>query len=165
MRFAIRCDERRGAVVRRVQEAIKTDLLYDWLWEHIQGIPNFLRNDPADLEKGEMVWWLEQHTTHIYLVDTVGAVIVLVQDPAVTAHVHITFWDKILVGREELCRELSRRVLREKNLSYLHTSIPIGARATMAFARRVGFKPVMLVGNIQTLVLIGDDVGLPNYTV
>lgn len=57
-----------------------------------------------------------------------------------TAHVHITFWDKRLRGREEICRELARRVTAECHYHTFWTAIPREARTVLAFAKRVGFQ-------------------------
>lgn len=77
-----------------------------------------------------------------WLVDDVG-LIFAVFDTEHSANVHITFWDRRLRGREGLCRGLARMVLDRPGMCYLHTAIPEGSRATLAFAKRIGFEPIL----------------------
>jgi hypothetical protein len=164
-RFSIICRERRGNRLRTVVPMAKNEVIYDWLYEKIAKIPNFVLDQPGDVTREDMDWWLSQPEVEAFLVDDVGIVVVMHNFIARTAHVHITFWDRILVGREELCRELSRRVFAWYTLLNMYTVIPESSRAVMAFAHRVGFRTVMKKGESLVLVLLPADVGPPNYTV
>lgn len=75
-----------------------------------------------------------------WLVDDVG---LLCFDPFTVriAHVHITFWDKRLRGRESLCRAVAGHLMSEYQIDTLLTVIPDSAKIVGAFARRVGFQP------------------------
>lgn len=76
----------------------------------------------------------------IFLVDRVG---ILIQGPTRwegLPDVHIIFWDKVLRGREEMCARMARLGAREAGVPGVWTAIPQSARATLAFARRVGFE-------------------------
>lgn len=83
-----------------------------------------------------------------WLVDDVG---LLCFDPfrQGEAHVHITFWDRRLRGREGLCRELAKSLMLRHNVTMLLTVIPLGSRTVSAFARRVGFVPGKVEGDRQ----------------
>lgn len=76
-----------------------------------------------------------------WLVDDVG-LIFAVQDRPTRANVHIVFWDRILRGREVLCRGLSDYIIHKWRLAYICTSIPETSRPTLEFAKRIGFEPV-----------------------
>lgn len=77
-----------------------------------------------------------------WVVDDVGLIFAIF-DTDHSANVHITFWDRRLRGREGLCRALAQLVLDRPGMCYLHTAIPKTSRATLAFAKRVGFEQVM----------------------
>ena len=83
---------------------------------------------------------------YIWRVDDVGIIAVLPVGPH-AAHVHITFWDKRLRGREGLCRSFARYILASLGLDTLWTGLPGSARATLAFAKRVGFVEQLRVGD------------------
>lgn len=85
---------------------------------------------------------------HFWLVDDVGLLCVASYEPGM-GHAHITFWDCILRGREELVRSMARQSMRDMKLSLLYTAIPAASRATLAFAKRIGFKISSIVdGNV-----------------
>lgn len=85
-------------------------------------------------------------------VDNVGLIAVLTTDGWTNlAHVHITFWDQRLRGREGLCRSLAEWVTRFTD-KVLFTQIPEDRRALVAFATRVGFVPQANIGPIRTLI-------------
>ena len=61
-------------------------------------------------------------------------------------HVHVTFWDGRLRGREGLCRSLSILVTRMTD-KFLFTQIPEDRAALLAFAKRVGYTEQGTVGS------------------
>jgi hypothetical protein len=91
--------------------------------------------------------------TLIVLVDDVGALFAI-PDSLTSAHVHISFWDRRLRGREQLCRQLAQMVLRQYGFHYLYTAIPARLRTVIAFAKRVGFIPVTENGDTVGFVFV-----------
>lgn len=91
-----------------------------------------------------------------WLVDDVGLIFAIF-DSDHSAGVHITFWDRRLRGREYLCRSLAELVLERPGMCYLHTSIPETSRATLAFAKRIGFEPVMTGEDGMVRLVIGPQ--------
>jgi hypothetical protein len=85
---------------------------------------------------------LLEHNWRLYQVDDVGLMGVGPTLYRGMPDVHITFWDKRLRGREGLCRAVAYMVMGELEVPGLYTPIPATARATLAFAKRVGFRVV-----------------------
>ena len=77
-----------------------------------------------------------------WLVDDVG-LIIAVRDKPHRAQVHIVFWDRRLRGREVLCRGVADYAIHRWHLAYICTTIPETSRATLEFAKRVGFEEVL----------------------
>lgn len=118
--------------------------------EKLEAVPNFLPKtnpytallDPRNL---------------FFEVDNVGLIAALsMPDFPKLFHVHITFWDGRLRGREELCRTVGTWITLLTD-RMLFTQIPIDRKALLAFALRVGFVPSADTGSVRTLVF-------PNYT-
>lgn len=139
------CKEKDGAVwrgVRLVQPSI------DWansMIEKMHDVPNFLSKSNPYTE-------LFDHRNLFFQVDEVGliAVINLPQYDRLR-HVHVTFWDGRLRGREGLCKTLATWVVNLSNV-ILFTQIPEDRKALLAFAERVGFVQNTTVGSSRTLV-------------
>lgn len=133
------CKEKHGPVLRWIYRA-DSPAEYWRVVQSVRGMPNFLGQGPDNLSI------LFDDQTDVYLVDHVGAILVCKQPVLFkpgAAHVHVTFWDKILRGREELCRQLANLVIEQERFWYLWTAIPENAGAIRFFARRVGFKPLL----------------------
>lgn len=75
----------------------------------------------------------------LFLVDDVGLMLKGCFQSGGLYDVHIGFWDLVLRGRELMCRAMARRVAEDAGARGVWTAIPIEARATLAFAKRVGF--------------------------
>lgn len=86
-----------------------------------------------------------------YTVDDVG---LLCFDPFAPgkAHVHITFWDKRLRGREGLCRTALLEVMNRSNVDTVLTAIPLGLRVVRAFAKRVGMHSWKVLNGREVLI-------------
>lgn len=89
-----------------------------------------------------------------FLVDSVG---MMMKGPFAfdgLPDVHVGFWDKVLVGREAMARSLAARIASEAGVPGVFTAMPRGSRATLAFAKRVGFKQVQENNQIVVLTLL-----------
>lgn len=107
------------------------------VFDRLKSTPSFLARD-AKLRPVALVELLNPDVIY-YLVDDVGMVAIYPDSIHASAHAHITFWDKRLRGRETLCREIAREVMKTWRLEFIWTVIPFDARATLAFAKRMGF--------------------------
>jgi hypothetical protein len=122
---------------RRVVEWDKSDhATILWAYAEIIDLHRRLAKPEPPLE--EIASFCQpQRTT--WLVDDVGLVFAD-RDLPWRASVHIVFWDGRLRGRETLCRGLADYAIHRWDLSYICTNIPKTSRATLAFAKRVGFE-------------------------
>jgi len=134
--FSHVCQERDGQITRHVAILDPRDsVLIEELIERMWKVPTFLPVDP------ELARRMFQASNSIFfLVDSVG--IVAVQDVSLglAAHVHVTFWDRKLRGREGLCRKLAQYVMQRFGLVRLFTWVPETMPTVAAFAERVGFE-------------------------
>lgn len=112
------------------------------VYDRLKGCTNLFgaREDAGE----NIVEGLVRLARYIWRVDDVGILAVLPVGPH-AAHVHITFWDKRLRGREELCRRFGLHVMETYGFDTIWTGMPASARATLAFAKRVGFREQMQV--------------------
>ena len=120
------------------------------VYDSLKGVPNLFSSkgeskvkDLADLYDSRNVVWQVDNVGIVYLAGLAEG----------KAHVHITFWDKRLRGREELARQLAREAMAEFGFHTLVTAIPPASRATLAFAKRVGFKVYSLADEYVLLYL------------
>lgn len=81
---------------------------------------------------------LLSHAANYWLIGEVGMVSVW---PFATsqAHIHVTFWDKRLRGREQLARDFAGHIMKQQGIAVLWTAVPFERPATIAWAKRVGF--------------------------
>lgn len=109
------------------------------------GMENFLPKDNP-------YTFLLNPQNKFFQVDDVGllAVIPSFEWPELL-HVHITFWDGRLRGREGLCKSLAAMVSQLTG-KFLFTQIPEDRQALLAFAYRVGFQPQANIGPSKTLL-------------
>lgn len=129
--FEVRCYEKGGPVWRSVTILERSIESMMSLVDKLQTVPSFL---PA--ENPYSVFLDERNT--FFLVSDVGMLAVLPYSEQVL-HCHITFWDKRLRGREDLCRSVAQFVSGiSKKL--LITAVPEQNRTVLAFAKRVGFE-------------------------
>lgn len=128
--LSIVCREKSGSIRRYVRVMYQNEarMIYDYLALR----PSFVSSEDefVDLVKKGMV---------CFLVDDVGMFAVVV-DKSGRAHVHMTFWDGRLRGRETLAREVAHFAMETLELDRLWTAIPLTRPAVLAFAERVGFK-------------------------
>lgn len=142
------CMERRGAILRQVCEAAHTPEILWGLFDRLKGVPNFLsgKKQLESLSAGILFDPLSK----ILLVDDVGAVLSIYDPRFHTAHVHVTFWDRRLRGREELCRKIALGLMLTYEVTWLYTKIPKESGMIRAFAKRVGFE---MLGDEETFVI------------
>jgi len=81
-----------------------------------------------------------------WLVDDVGLICF---DPWIPgfAHIHITFWDRRLRGREHLVNVVIKSLMTRNNVHTVATVIPESSRVVAAFAKRAGMIPGKLYGD------------------
>lgn len=148
------CDEPEGPIHRCVEQLKPEIAAVEQVWQRMLGVPNiFERMTP------EWKAWMMQGFWKFWTVDDVG---VLCFDPWVrgNAHVHVTFWDKRLRGRERLCAVVAVELMKRYKVERLFTTIPREARVILAFAQRVGFRPVSQ--NLNGKVVLAASAG--NFT-
>jgi hypothetical protein len=123
------------------------------VWDKVQTVPHMKLN-VFDNDKVELTYQkLLDPSNLFFLIDDCGLVGALPVHHS--AHVHITFWDRRLRGRELVCKELALAIQRSLRYNYLWTIIPDSARIVLAFARRVGFVTAMQYNNASVLVFLG----------
>lgn len=138
------CNERRGDKLRRVQEVIPSEPLIGYLRRELEDTPAALEGIERLLIPG----------ARVFLVDTVGAIFVGTQYINGMPDMHVAFWDKVLNGREHMCRNMAKMIAYDARSAGVWTAIPRESRATLAFAQRVGFKDFGGMGPVAALVLL-----------
>lgn len=139
------CVERRGIAVRRVKEVEPSPLIESYLRLRLPPAPDSPMKDPS---------LIYARGSRTFLVDDVGMLHKGVLELDGYQDVHIAFWDRILVGRERLCRSMAELVASEAGRAGVWTAIPDDARATVAFAKRVGFVEYSKAETIVVLVCL-----------
>jgi hypothetical protein len=148
--FDVDCNEKGGIVRRRVRMMPRDIAHLIEVVDKMQQVPNFLpKHNPIEP--------MFSDSTLFFEVDDVGMIAVVPTHYAKVAHCHITFWDKRLRGREQLCRNLCE-VVRGLCKYSLLVAIPEDRPTVIEFAKRVGFQPVSIKSGIH--VLHYDN---PNY--
>jgi hypothetical protein len=72
------------------------------------------------------------------------------------AEVHITFWDGILEGREQLCREVAQMLMASADLQFVLTFIPESRTRLLKFAKEIGFAIIEKQSPMLTLALLRE---------
>jgi hypothetical protein len=136
------CEERNGTYLRRVEVMGKTPQEALWVYDNIRSC--LVR---TGWDEAITLEWLLRPETTVLKVDKVGVLcfVRLRQQ----AHAHVFFWDRILRGREGLCRKLALMMMDSQEVELLLTAIPPERRTTIAFAKRVGFQPWMILEGKQ----------------
>ena len=137
------CDERRGTRLRRVKEVEPSQPVEEWLRK-------MMPKDALPMKDPGMIFNPKVRTL---LVDSVGAIVQGPLDYEGMPDVHVVFWDLVLVGREAMCRSIAKRFIEDAGSYGVFTAIPRTSRATLAFAKRVGFKSVHESDHIELLTL------------
>lgn len=127
----VRCEEKGGPVWRSVRPMDLSIQNILSVVEKLEGVTNFL---PAT---NAYSIFLDERNT-FFEVDQIGLIAVFPYSERVL-HTHITFWDKRLRGREELCRDVAR-VIVGLTKKILITAIPEENAVILAFAKRLGFE-------------------------
>jgi hypothetical protein len=102
-------------------------------------VPNFIP-EGATLEDV-----LNQPGVVALLVDNVGMMLAegITDTPQGSyGYVHITFWDGVLEGREDLCRRVAQFFMVCADLRFLLTRIPVSRARLLRFAEAVGFVAI-----------------------
>lgn len=144
------CRERDGEFVRTVSPMQRTlPHILDTI-ERLGTVPNLLDpKNPAAIFLDPSITILEVYDVGIFAVSNfLGA--------EGGAHVHATFWDRKLRGREEMCRALAALVV-EIRRQPLHTAVREDRAVLLAFCKRVGFVELR---RSQTMVILR----FANYT-
>lgn len=141
-----RCPERRGLVGRTVTEVEPTLKLEEYLVANFGHVVPF-----GKLER------IYDARSRVFLVDDVGAMFKGPLEFDGLPEVHIAFWDRVLVGREEMCYDVARIVAEDDGALGVWTAIPKDSRATLAFAKRVGFEVVREATTSFALVCLFHD--------
>lgn len=128
--FEFLCKEKEGEVRRSVRlMGLSVPKILDTI-EKMNKVRNFLpkENPVAPFIRPGNVF---------FEVDDVGMIALVPENGII--HCHITFWDRRLRGREELCKTVAEwaHALTGKILA---TGIPETSPAVIAFAKRLGFK-------------------------
>lgn len=131
--FQAPCGEKYGVVLRSVRQMPKTVEAVDAVEEQMKRVRNFLGRSNA-----RRVFLNER--SEFYLIDDVGIIGAVGLLPGVSAHVHMTFWDGRLRGREVMARMIVGHLMISHQLGGAWTGVPKKHKAVIAFARRVGFK-------------------------
>lgn len=138
------CEERRGTRVRLVIEVFPSLSLEQYLFDRIP-------QRASPLKDIELIW---SDTVRLFLVDDVG---VLMKGPLEfqgMPDVHVVFWDKVLVGRESMCRSVAQRVAEDCGAKGVFTATPLDARTVIAFAKRMGFQQVSEANGVVVLSML-----------
>lgn len=105
--------------------------------EHILDIIEKLKTIPNFLPPGNEFQPFIQPGNIFLEVDDVGLIAIIPTEHRLY-HCHISFWDKRLRGREELCRTVAEWIVELTGM-ILATGIPETSSSVLAFAKRVGF--------------------------
>lgn len=138
------CFERRGAFARRVLEVEPNESIARLIAVRL----------PEGCRPVERVENLLLPGTRVFLVDAVGVLIGGVQYLDGKPDVHVGFWDKVLFGREAMCRAVAAIVAHDDDCDGVWTAVPDTSRATLAFAKRVGFTERSTIGRNVVLTLV-----------
>lgn len=153
----VQCHERDGTVLRTAT-MVKANLAkLDKIYLKVKDLPNFITAEPGAIKYRDLFSLLEPNVA-LLEVDDVGVIVVRYHPKEECADVHITFWDRRLRGRESLCRAVADYLMDFLKVRGLFTAIPGDSRATLAFARRVGFRDAAYHNGVVTLTYT-------NYTV
>lgn len=130
--------------IRKVTEVPPSKELEQYLSSRLQA-------GKTPLKDVGMIW---HNGVRLFQVDTVGMLIQGFVTYNDMIDVHIVFWDRRLRGREPMCRSMAQLVASEGGFAGVWTAIPQDAAATLAFAKRVGFRQERTVNGIAVLTLV-----------
>lgn len=136
--FSVSCPERRGTrerTVRRVDLAVH-DVLF--IQNKLRGLPSMFSLVP--MTDAKPIWRAIDAGWDFLAVDDVGLLGIGRTYHNALIDVHISFWDQVLRGREQLCRQAAEYARQLREAEGVYTAIPVSAKATIAFAKRVGFE-------------------------
>jgi len=138
------CPEKRGQRIRRVTEVKPSFDIEDYLAKHV----------PAEVSPMKNLSSIWSYGVRIFLVDDVGVMFKGPLEYQGLPDVHVVFWDRILRGRESMCRHVAQQVAEEAEVRGVCTAMPQEALAVLAFAKRIGFQEVYRGRSIVMLTLL-----------
>lgn len=143
--FECLCQEKEGAIWRSVYVPLVT---IPWAMDKLdklQRVENFLPD-------GSEMMFLLDHRNSFIQIDDVGLIAVIPkEDMPDYRHVHITFWDGRLRGRERMCRAIATFVQGLMKVKIV-TMVPAYRHTLRAFATRAGFEDVGSVDEARVLL-------------
>lgn len=139
------CNEKRGPVIRKVLEVEASLMVEEYLRIHLPPQQTPLKDVTFIYSKG----------ARVFLVDDVGVMLKGTIEYNGMPDVHVGFWDKILRGREAMAREVALIVAEDAGAHGVWTAVPETSHATLAFAKRVGFKEHQSTAGVVLLTLAG----------
>lgn len=144
--FSVLCKERSGEIIRRARYL--RDHLDDavYVYHRLRGLPSMFSATP--LESLQPIRKAFEQGWQILAIDDVGLVAVGTDMVEEYIDVHITFWDRVLRGREDLARVAIGWALDVTEAQGVYTAIPSSSKATIAFAKRVGFEVTAWLNNL-----------------
>ena len=138
------CPERRGTRIRRVVEVEASIELEYYL----------RRKLPANHSPFKDVSTIWSDGVRVFLVDGVGMMMKGPFDYEGLPDAHIAFWDKVLVGREAMARSMAAKIAEGAGSKGVFTAMPKESRATLAFAKRIGFDIIRETDQVFVLTLL-----------
>jgi hypothetical protein len=162
------CFEKRGLVMRKVWIIRPDQSDVGWIFERLRGLPSMFSS--IELVSHKQLEKLFDKSITYLLVDDVGMMSVgssIVSIEGVYhVDVHIVFWDRVLRGREELCRRAAQWAANYRYCGGVWTPIPTSSKTVIAFAKRVGFEAYDYRPDVTTdRDGLPDDLILMRYTV
>lgn len=142
--LSVPCKEPNGVVIRNVRltelsfEKVKflinklsdIDVLFN---DYVKKDPKAILEHFLSVQDGEI-----RPTGLLWDVDDVGIFLLNEIRPPVSGDAHFVFWDKRFKGREALCREMLRYIMREYSLHRIQVEVPVYATHTIKAVNRIG---------------------------
>lgn len=145
------CQESEGIQLRAVEPLVRDPEKVDEVETRLREVPNFL-------PEGQSLWGIvSQPDVAAFLVDDVGALIVVNIKQSFYGECHVTFWDKKLEGREALCYTVAQMVMESASLRFLITYVPVNRQRLLTFAKKVGFRHIETSQDIAILALMREE--------
>lgn len=136
MEIVVECLEGKEVIKRHVRVLTKTLSNLVGVVDKLQLVKNFLST-------GNPFSMLMDESTTLFEVDDVGMLLLSHMQYGYSACVHITFWDRRLRGRENLCKTMVELAITFAGLRFVWTAIPVRENEkVLAFAKRVGFVQI-----------------------
>ena len=158
--FEVLCKEKSGDILRRARPLSRGVDECVHVLRRLRGLPSMFSAVPMTTFRP--IWDALDSGWEVLVVDDVG--LMAVGSTPISGHidVHITFWDRVLRGREDLARAGILWAMLKSGETGAYTAVPSSAKTTIAFAKRVGFEVSgwMLDGAIDRWGRVDDSVVL-----